>query len=248
MDIYSKIEKILRAHRQTHNRKTLKSCIKIPHSISKFLCLAIGARPGFLYDYGSLSSECALQIAKDLSTSIESLRDLTVVEFALDQLFILPSQLLHYLSTRQREFIDVGKETPELMSDEPADAAKLTEILSTWNISINRGLTLDLNPEDFKSGPSVFGLLIGYPIIYYIETESNCLSNTMLSVVNCKINFEEDSHLLCSFSCPVYIRDTNSQVAGCIRDWISYATASFSEYGLKVDISESTLSCVSLTL
>ena len=214
------------------------------------MCLAISARVGFLYDYGALCAECAQEIAKDLSTGVSCLHDLIVVEFGMDILFVRPGNLIVQLNEAAPHFIRVDNATPELLLEQPMDLdnlfQKLVDFMSQQSDA--RPLKLVLDTSEFTSGPSVFGILIGYPVCYYMETDINCLSNIPLSVTRCTTNLEKKGFLACSFSCPVTIMNDRSAVRDAIREWELRFETAFANVGISCNVNSAVASFNALTL
>ena len=250
MEIYNQIIAVLKSHQQNHNKRQVKVCMKLPESGYKFLCLAIGARVGFLYDYGALCAECAQEIVKDLSTGGSCLHDLIVVEFGMDLSFVRPGNLTVQLNEAAPYFIRVDNATPELLLEQPMDLDNLLQKLVDFmsQQSDARPLKLVLGTSEFTSGPSVFGILIGYPVCYYMETDRNCLSNTPLSVTRCSTNLEKKEFLACSFSCPLTIMNDHSVVRDAIRKWALRFEAAFANVGIYCHVNSAVASFNTLTL
>ena len=250
MEIYHQIIDVLKFHQWNHNKRQVKVCMKLPESGYKFTCLAIDARVGFLYDYGALCVECAQEIAEALSTGVSCLHDLIVVEFGLDILFVRPGNLTVQLNEAVPCFIRVDNATPELLFEKPKDLDNLLQKLVDFmsQQSVARPIKLVLDTSEFTSGPSVFGILIGYPVCYYMETDSNCLSNTPLSVTQCTTNLAMKEFLTCSFSCPVTIMNDHSVVRDAIRKWALRFEAAFANVGIYCHVNSAVASFNALTL
>lgn len=250
MEKYNQIKTLLKAHQKIHNKKQMKLCMKLPESAAKFLCLAINARVGFLYDYGALCVECAQQIARDLSQNIEGLEDLITVEFGLDILFVRPGKLMEQLNQDTTCFIDVGGSAPTLMLEKPKDLARLKHRITNLVLEEekNKEQMLILDTAEFLSGPTVFGLLIGYPISYYIESDRNSLCNTPLAVSKCIVNIEKQELTVCAFSCPVSVVNGNSDISDMITNWKLKIEEAFVNAGICCSVNTTIASFDALTL
>lgn len=237
MEIYRHIETVLKSHRQGHSRMTLKTCVRLPDVLCKFLCLSVNARPGFLYDYGALSRECARDVTYVLSEEVEPLKNLVVVEYGCDYLFVLPDQLTEYWNMNCIQFINVDAHLPALVNQKLADVDLLVDKLRDWELrSADGSKLLILNHEDFQSGPAVFGLLIGYPTIYYTETEKNCLNDIPLLIVKCEITLDNSKYVVCSFTCPKSILDEEKSLSESVQLWMQTITNRFSRCDIECNV------------
>jgi hypothetical protein len=79
-------------------------------------------------------------------------------------------------------------------------------------------LMINLDMKETWSGPTIFGYLINYPILYFVDDDENCLSLIDLKVHQIKIKDE----ILISFSVPSEIHDNNLIVKQAISSWLSF--------------------------
>ena len=102
---------------------------------------------------------------------------------------------------------DVGKEKPSIFHMAHSMKIKLTKD-SEWHFKFS------LAPE--HNGCTLFGILLGFPIIYYHEQgEENCLS--MIELQRC--NIKKNGVSIMSFSVPNNLLTTNEVVNTCLEQW-----------------------------
>jgi Domain of unknown function (DUF4504) len=210
MEPIDTIVQVLRPHLQASVwRKHLKFIASQLHYVH------LGFKSGFLVDVGPrLQSQSWLSILESLSYS-----NLILVEFN-DNVCFLNQEA--YLKASKPCFIDVTRESPVLL---PANEPRLTALMSTVEEKIeenrsNHFVKFDVDPE---LTPTLFGLLIGYPVIYCFENHYN-LAHQDLQVVEARLG---DS-VVASFSFPLVLSASLTEV---ITRWKQRAAS----YNLRVN-------------
>lgn len=227
---------------------------KMSHKVSNIaldiLCVDIGLKPGFLFDYGTLTVEQMELLLHSLNKeNLTSSKNLCAIGVDTDVIVVNPVCLRQYLNFVKTcgSFIDVSvkNELPcladeskgqiipslttvdmiyrDLRSNVASGRPYMAHILSTANVS------------------TIYGLLLGYPVIYWYEHSANedigqCLSMEPLrnfkvwgsllpntwspgtsQSVHSKGHHSADKHLVYSFTVPECFMD---DVKGKIDDWM----------------------------
>lgn len=186
---------------------------------SNFMCLVTKARPAFLYDHSCISPSLSLKIRQDLSKSVAALKDIFIIEYSQDIMFAKMSTLLTHLQHSRIRFVDVGQSSPQFI-DCSSYVDELVGLLQSWQ-SFHSDILKDvyeLHSAVFISGPTVIGLLLGFPIVYFVTTETNCLSHTPLLITKCETMFCGNKFCVCSFSIPQCLLSTELHHA--LKKWI----------------------------
>lgn len=171
-----------------------------------FVCLATNARPGYLHDQAALTVGTALMIVQSLATKLpKCFKNIMVIEFAQDILFVNYNSVMEHCESSLIHFINVGGEHPVVGEDYDTLSILIKE-LKTWKSKGHeiQSEIFQLNEELFTSGPSVIGLLLGFPIVYYLDNKcSHCLDCVSLHVTKCTLSLAGNSIDVCSFTIPV---------------------------------------------
>lgn len=120
--------------------------------------------------------------------------------------------------TRQVVIVDVSGVQPEIV-DRSADVCRISAAVKAALESESRLVE--------ESGPALMGLLLGYPIIYWLHPDvgENCLGSVPLIVF--KVHGEHfktaREHFVTSFSVPVEILGNNSIRVYEMQEWKFYS-------------------------
>eukprot|EP00057_Strongylocentrotus_purpuratus_P011466 XP_011665940.1 PREDICTED: UPF0739 protein C1orf74 homolog [Strongylocentrotus purpuratus] len=129
-------------------------------------------------------------------------------------------------------------------------------------------LILTLQLEDDWNVSTIFGLLLGYPVLYWyqVDIQDNCLAHTPLHVFKCKCDcvvkpftsdsvnvgtsctiFENGNHVIYSFSIPSSLLDYASKLISEWKDYI-YHVVGLCEYFTSVSFECSTVTLPAVAL
>ena len=187
-----------------------------------FICREI--KPGLLWDFGNIDTLGLLELRIILP-------DIFVLKIAGDYFISSRKCFKKHYQNPESNFptvIDISNNLPE-----PGIAAAETEqkvhkdfrhLLS--QIYASEEDVIDINIGDGINVTTMFGLLLGYPVVYYYDTniEGNCLSNRDLTVYKIGSN----NFWPISFSVP-----TNLLSQTNIFDWLDNLRTSFSDLDTK---------------
>ena len=111
------------------------------------------------------------------------------------------------------QFRNIVDNLEEKLNDSDLHSLKVDEVMTRYRLIDLSGLFLD---EQLWCIPSVFGFLLGYPVIYWCEnaSEDNCL--TMVPLNRYKLTFKASVSSLCS-----------SQIPHCCRTLVAGSCGKF---------------------
>ena len=183
-----------------------------------------GIKPGLLWDLGNINTPGLLELKIIL-------QDIFVLDIAGD--FFVSSRECFYkhLENLESNFpivIDISPNLTEPMIATKESYQKIKEDFKNLLSQIKDSYTdvIGINIEANINLTTMFGLLLGYPVVYYYDTgmEGNCLSNRDLTVY--KIGSQSIWPI--SFSVP-----TNLLAQTNIPDWLDHLRSSFSDLDIK---------------
>lgn len=177
------------------------------------------SKRGFLFDLGKIDVPGMVDILGRLKKEGIIRRDLMIVKVKEDFFILNPSK---FQSGGNEIVVDVSEslEKPRKIED-LREIRKMLEIvrnqilkLKEEEISVN---VLEV-PENVCI-PTIFGYLINYPIIYYLnpQSDSNCLSLVDLTIHQV-ISYNE---ILVSFSIPSEIFSSDLSIQKTIKNFLS---------------------------
>ena len=191
--------------------------------------LSKSLKPGFLWDIGSVSTEKLLKLSF-------MLEELLVIIIEQDYYVCSKKALAKHLDCLLDELpiiIDVSgdKTVPEILQDrklsdihnmiknvkgqveELQESVLVLQIQETWNIS------------------TLFGLLLGYPIVYYYNSgcTQNCLNNTNILVF--RVGYQDVWPI--SFTVPAELYE---QCRASIDNWKSKIEEKFLEIDINIEV------------
>lgn len=284
-------------------RKLGRSSEEIFYDIS---CVILGVKPGFLFDYTSLSTpstllplceavvtvlhsricHCSCRCQNDthtVCTLLKNFRDCFGIYFVAGDVFIINVEVVvkffKRLSVLEPCFGDTvlvadasfSLPMPKFATDSVyMDMKEMLE--SVTKKLLMKGFTTeaDCTVETCKEWciPSLFGLLIGYPVIYWLDTSdgNNCLSCVPLNVykVTCmatdlkEFELKGDScsdlaikkHIIYSFSVP---SNLENRCRSLVSNWFSNLQEIWKKtvpdclmMNLRLEVSDVVLSSVAL--
>jgi Domain of unknown function (DUF4504) len=182
-----------------------------------------GFKSGFLVDVGPrLPSQAWLTILENLDYS-----NLILLEFN-DNICILNQEA--FVKAPKPCFIDVTRENSVIL---PSNDARLLDLMSTAQENIisncsNKFVKFDIDPE---LTPTLFGLLIGYPVVYCFEKQYN-LAHQDLQIVEAKLN----ESVVVSFSYPLTLFKNLTEVISKWKHKVASYNLKVNEYVKNLDV------------
>jgi hypothetical protein len=173
---------------------------------------------GFLFDCGRVDCPAIVEMVEELKGAGVVTRDLMVVEVGGDVFILNPGK---FCVGEEKIVVDVsGKlEKPRKVEELREIQAVLDEVSSQILKLADGGSSLKrLEIPDGFSIPTIFGFLINYPILYYLDSDSNCLSLVDLQISQ----VFSDETLLISFSVPSDILSNDPQTRQSIETFLSH--------------------------
>lgn len=167
----------------------------------------LGVKRGFLWDFGvTINSELFnLFILELVETGILESNFLKVVTL-LDEVFLIN----YKIESPEFVFVDVTRTIePKVIEENNSELIWYHE-----NSSVSK-----LIPSENLCIPTLIGILIGFPVIYWYDnkiSDENCLGNVLLNVYQACF---EDCTVM-SFSIPEFLVINNSTVKNLIEIWI----------------------------
>ena len=189
---------------------------KITHTAICLFYTSLGFKPSYLYDQGPMDLELASRVLTDLEEIVSELfSTMVVVEFSMDILFVNVAALSSHLEEFPTEcFINVSTDSSfTAKCDQWALVNDLRNLSLLWSDRQLSSFVLEMQ-EDW-CGPSVLGLMLGFPAVYYLSSEEHRLNNVLLKVITTTVNFKDRNYEIDSFSLPMEVWDKLKPV--CVR-------------------------------
>uniref|UniRef100_A0A336MEN8 CSON000013 protein n=1 Tax=Culicoides sonorensis TaxID=179676 RepID=A0A336MEN8_CULSO len=185
--------------------------------------IALGLKRAFLWDLGpipTLSDSILLEIVNQINIQCKS--NLILMKLA-DDFLIVNFKCLH-LNSNDHILIDVSKNLthPKILPQNTKKIIEMTQFLNQqFQSHLNSNHTEKLMEIDLTSMecvPTLIGLVIGYPVIYFYDESSNhenCLQNVDLAVHQIKLR----EFIVMSFSIPMELNENEVEVKNLIQNW-----------------------------
>jgi hypothetical protein len=178
--------------------------------IINFKLVDLGLKPSFLWDLFVTDKNCILQLVEALQHS-HLLDSHNVVIFIANEIFIANKAVVItmfdniFCKRDKKVMIDASDSLtiPKLLEQE----TNLDEISKNIRDALQRAeceSALEIAVQSHWCVPTLFGLLLGYPVVYCLNSDSNCLGGVPLCVYKIQGTFKKMSklHTLYSFSIP----------------------------------------------
>lgn len=202
----------LRIFKLIKSKKNFKKWSKYFKEISyQIHFVNLGVKRGFLWDFGvtidsNLFNWFILELV-EIGIISNSLKVVTL----LDEVFLIN----YKMELTEFVFVDVTRNI------EPKIIEENSELIWYKNfIHEDFGSISELIPPENSCIPSLIGILIGFPSIYWYDnkiSDENCLGNVALNVYQAR--FEECT--IMSFSIPEFLVVNNLTVKKFIEKWIN---------------------------
>lgn len=251
--VLQQIKNIL-SEKLTGNRRLKLSTIDI--FSANLITLYCDCKPGFLYDLPEkITFNTALSIAEELRTLYASFSDITVFEYNMDIIFIRHRLLASHLGAHKYPcIININHDQPQLdMTGELCAKEKAVLLDLCSRLDSDPKLTsqvVQVTDNEELSGPSMFGLLLGFPVIYYLTKKHHCLDYKPLEVFKLSIRgvaTETDKlFIVSSFSVPRQI--LNGYLSQSVNDWKDLITQRVSRFKLPFSLTSVSKTHSTLTL
>lgn len=196
------------------------------HAIDK------GWRSGYLWDVPEKLPEIKdlREIIKVLLNNRVIRREIEVLSMEMETFLVNRESLIESLKDPDRVvFIDI--QSPQYVRiDRKVDILRLLTQLKT-----------NVDRLDFSSDPrvclsSISGLLIGYPVIYYFDPESEFLSSGRELLMVFKV-YSSGEYPLYSFSVPVIVLERKKDIRDHMENWRTKIESS----GLRIERKQETI-------
>lgn len=199
-----------------------KSMKKYFHEIiANLQATNLSIKPGFIWDYGGFDIKIQQieNVLKTLKKSDKLCRSIYMINIS-DSLIIINLEcclkIIHVSKNNSLKFVNISKslEEAEIIKD-GSILENINQMLDTLQnlLTNNIEITLNITPLVDWCVPTIFGLLLGFPFIYYMDNESdisglNCLSMVPLTVFKAKFKTSNLFHNIFSFSLPTNLVDS----------------------------------------
>ena len=178
-----------------------------------------GLRPAFLFDVCSFKQDQLQIFLRDILTILKEsdMRVFTVNE--MDTFIINPVTVLKYLENSCTDsslviFVDISLPGPSRIIKSVTEESNLLAMLqSTSKSIISSDSNIDL--ENNWNGCTLYGTILGYPLVYYFSGEKNCLS--MVDLIKCQVY--QNNVLMFSFSFPKCVINDDEATEEHYRKW-----------------------------
>lgn len=220
-------------------RKISKKYWRHSKSIAaQIICIEMKAKLGFLFDFWNVNANDLLDLLIELRREHIVKCDLILLEVGNDDVIILNLTSFEENANDRRILIDVSSNLsePKIISDFNRDLESVKNQILNFSKrpNPNENIKLKLNLTQRDCIPTVFGYLIGYPVLYYINPEitddDNCLSNVDLKVF--QIFYREI--LLISFTAPLQLYSEN--LKSLVENWLDFYRKSLNEFRIELDV------------
>ncbi|XP_046367993.2 UPF0739 protein C1orf74 homolog [Haliotis rufescens] len=188
-----------------------------------------GFKPGLLWDYGKPNVEGMEQLLKKAKQNCLLKNTLTVVTIEMDMLILNLDSLKGDHSVSCLDDMKVVNVSSQLQQPEAMDdKTGLQTTFQEYKDMATDGKNMTCLQENMFNPSSLFGLLLGFPVIYWYSMKENASTNclscqplTVYKVVGCchdnvRDHLKLPSHTVYSFSVPECVLSTYSQH---IRHW-----------------------------
>lgn len=169
----------------------------------------------FLYDCSATNVETLLNLIRELKAENLVSKDVSIA-IVQDDIFILNLEKFHVQSSHVIVDISGSLKKPRVIED----TALIDEMFHEINkqLSVTNGSFIQIEIAAGWCVPTIFGYLINYPVLYYHQTDQNCLGMVDLKVHQVMTNEET----LISFSVPNEIYEQNKVVQETVNQWMQH--------------------------
>lgn len=170
----------------------------------------------FLFDCGAVDVEKIVDVVTELKAQNLISKDISIV-IVKEDVFIL--NIRKFLRENCHVSVDISGrlEKPRVVED----AGRNNEMFSDIDMQIKAGRDeslFELSISDDWCIPTVFGYLIGYPVLYCQDDDNNCLGFIDLKVFRVIARDET----LISFSVPLELYVTNKDIRDKVTAWLKF--------------------------
>lgn len=180
-----------------------------------------GLKPSLLWDFGpNITARQISKFVKDLKSFYNNTEHILIVVIGSDILLTNTSQCLKTL-TAERFFIEIYKENCNLTT-----SMENENIRSAITFLSNKFRNCDdceiwlLQPDHVVCPPSLFGLLLNYPVVYYFSSDYKPFCTTLkVFSVTCFFSFDYISERFQIFSFSIPKDLLNCNIDRFISNW-----------------------------
>lgn len=189
---------------------------------SNVLYVDLGLKPSYLLDFGVRSLQSLINLVKDLKSNQLTESNLKAVEIGMDYLIVNPDLFVssHSELTNFTKFVDISsnRKTAELL-----EKCKATDKVISTCICMVTKESWDMTRADDINLTSVFGYLIGYPVVYWFDSDSLNSTGTSQDVQHTEVvgvRADGQTDVVYSFSYPDSLSDVlENHVNKWFQNW-----------------------------
>ena len=202
-------------------------------------CLLHGVKPGFLWDLGPVTTIHILR----LEVVVE---DIVVLQLGNSDYFVTRRHLFinHHFNNYEPMFVDLSREQPTCLRQSEVNETKIMLNMSRQVVKCNDSILQNEVDEDGKVNlTTLFGLLLGYPVVYTFSDSDDVTSLNNIELNIYKV-FLKNIEVI-SFSVPSVLVNNVSQHIDSWKDRLDKVLGSLSiDHSFSVD--HVNLPCVTL--
>lgn len=183
-----------------------------------FYALSHNLKPGFIWDFGTIDQDLLEGVIESHLTH-ELLLKPFIVFLIHSDFIVLSHNFYNRIISYSIQFVDCSNHNQEPVVTTIPNYPKYIKWLK--EIQIKDSFSgVKLNEE--INVPTVFGILIGFPIVYWCNYNKDkdlqhCLNNIPLRLVECSI----DDCCMYSFTCPENCLMKSKDLSAALKDWIA---------------------------
>ena len=179
-----------------------------------------GIKFGFLFDCGFIETKRLIDLIKEIKSFGLIRNDIIIVQIGVDVIIFNLNNFLENVKIPLCINISKSLQKPEIL-DILDSVVKMFKYINTqleeFSDRSNNDLVLELKLDCTFCIPTIFGYLIGYPVLYWydvFESDDNCLGDVDLQVYQILCH----RHLIYSFSIPSILSD-DPLIKLTLRKW-----------------------------
>lgn len=130
-----------------------------------------GLKPSYLLDFGVKSLLCLTDLIKDIESNHLTESDLKAVQVGMDYLIVNPD-LFRRMHSEHKDYIKFVDISSNRKTAEVIDKSEGTDKVISTCFCIMTEESWDMTLADDINLTSAFGYLIGYPVVYWFDSDS----------------------------------------------------------------------------
>ncbi|XP_061187728.1 UPF0739 protein C1orf74 homolog isoform X2 [Saccostrea echinata] len=181
-----------------------------------------GLKPAFLVDFGVSTLESVVNLVSDLKCYNLIQNNLKAVAVGMDYLIINPEEFVKLHSESMVvKFVDISStnDTPKIIEKNDV----LEHVISTcFSLVMEDGVATAYKGDNHVNLATVFGLLIGYPVVYWFDSESLESMGNLQVVQHVEVlgrRTDTQTNVIYSFSFPDCLGALEEHVNKWFQSW-----------------------------